>query len=108
VLWESLWAIKAKLQQRRHWSIGSVGRWLARVMQGWLTCYAVPGNMVRLQQFRDEVAKMWLCVLRSRSQRHRWNWSRMHRLTRHHLPEPRILHGYPTDNFRARFNAGAV
>jgi hypothetical protein len=77
-------------------------------MQGWLNYHAVPGNMVRLQQFRDEVAKMWLRVLRRRSQRHRWNWSRMHRLIRHHLPQPRILHGYPNDNFRARFNAGAV
>jgi len=50
-------------------------------------------------------AKAWRSACR---QRHRWNWSRMHRLTRHHLPEPRILHGYPTDNFHARFNAGAV
>ena len=104
----TLAAIKAKLQQRRHWSLGSVGRWLARVMQGWLNYYAIPGNMKRLQQFRDEVAKLWLRVLRRRSQRHRWNWARMHRLVRHHLPKPRILHGYPNDNFRARFNAGAV
>lgn len=104
----TLAAIKAKLQQRRHWSLGSVGCWLSRVMQGWLNYHAIPGNMKRLQQFRDEVAKMWLGVLRRRSQRHRWNWARMHRLIRHHLPTPRILHRYPKDNFRARFNAGAV
>lgn len=104
----TLAAIKAKLVHRRHWTIGSVGRWLARVMRGWLGYHAIPGNMVRLQQFRDEIAKMWLRVLRSRSQRHRWTWSRMQSLVRRVLPTPKIIHPYPQQRFRARLEAGAV
>ena len=104
----TLMAIKQKLHRRRHWSIGSVGRWLARVLRGWLGYHAIPGNMVRLQQFRDELTKLWLNVLRRRSQRHRWTWSRMHRLVRHSLPPLKILHPYPGDRFRARLEAGAV
>ncbi|TWT68232.1 group II intron reverse transcriptase/maturase [Crateriforma conspicua] len=103
----TLAAIKAKLRQRRHWPVGVVGRWLARVMRGWLNYHAVPGNMVRLQQFRNEVAKLWLAVLRRRSQRSTWTWTRMQRLARKHLPTPRILHSYPQQNFHARFDVGA-
>ena len=103
----TLAAIKVTLRQRRHWPVGVVGKWLARVMRGWLNYHAVPGNMVRLQQFRDEVVKLWLAVLRRRSQRSNWTWTRMQRLVRKHLPTPKILHGYPQQNFRARFNVGA-
>lgn len=104
----TLAAIKEKLIRRRHWPIGEVGRWLARVMRGWLNYHAVPGNMKRLQQFRDEITKLWLRQLRERSQRHRWTWSRMQRLVRRHLPTPKILHPYPNKRFRARLEAGAV
>jgi hypothetical protein len=104
----TLAAIKEKLIRRRHWPIGEVGRWLARVMRGWLNYHAVPGNMKRLQQFRDEITKLWLRQLRERSQRHRWTWARMQRLVRRHLPTPKILHPYPNKRFRARLEAGAV
>ena len=104
----TLAAIKAKLVRRSHWKIGMVGCWLARVMRGWLGYHAIPGNMVRLQQFRDEIAKMWLRVLRSRSQRHCWTWSRMQSLVRLVLPTPKIVHPYPQQRFRARLEAGAV
>lgn len=104
----TLAAIKVKLRQRRHWPVGVVGKWLARVMRGWLNYHAVPGNMVRLQQFRDEVTKLWLAQLRRRSQRNNWTWPRMQRLVRKHLPVPKILHAYPKQNFRARFDVGAV
>lgn len=104
----TLATIKVKLVQRRHWTIGSVGVWLARVMRGWLGYHAIPGNMVRCQQFRDEITKMWLKVLRTRSQRHRWTWSRMQSLVRRVLPTPKIIHPYPQQRFRARLEAGAV
>jgi group II intron reverse transcriptase/maturase len=104
----TLAAIKAELFRRRHWDIDEVGKWLARVMRGWLNYHAVPGNMRRLQQFRDEVSKHWLAQLRQRSQRHRWTWKRMQRLVRRVLPTPTILHPYPDQRFRARLAAGAV
>jgi RNA-directed DNA polymerase len=106
----TLAAIKVQLRRRRHDSVGATGRWLGRVIQGWLNYHAVPDNMRRLDQFVDEVTKLWLRQLRRRSQRGRaaWPWSRMHRLVALYLPKPRILHPYPRDRFRARLEARAV
>lgn len=106
----TLAAIRAQLVRRMHRPLGETGRWLRRVAQGWLNYHAVPGNSPRLSRFIDEVSKHWLHVLRRRSQRgqSRWNWSRMHRLVRRHLPRPRILHPYPTDRFHARLKPRAV
>ena len=104
----TLTAIKRQLKIRRHWDIGVNGRWLSRVVRGWFNYHAVPGNIKRLQQFRDEVVKLWLHQLRRRSQRSRWTWKRMQRLARRHLPLPKIIHDYPNKRFRARLKAGAV
>ena len=104
----TLAAIKAKLLQRRHWSIGEVGRWLASVVRGWMGYHAIPGNVARIRRFRDEVSRLWLRTLRRRSQRHRWPWSRMKRLIAQHLPPAKVLHPYPDQRFRARLKAGAV
>lgn len=100
--------LKAKLRQRLHLPIGMNGRWLRSVLQGWLNYHAVPGNMRRLQQFRQALGRLWLQQLRRRSQRSRWTWQRMYQLMERHLPSPRILHPYPDKRFRARLNAGAV
>ena len=101
-------AIKQELRKRRHADIGATGRWLGRVVQGWMNYHAVPGNRQRLSQFVDGVSKLWLQQLRKRSQRSRWTWARMHRLIRRYLPRPRILHPYPNQRFRARLAARAV
>ena len=57
-----------------------------------------------------EVTKLWLHQLRRRSQKGRaaWPWERMNRLVERYLPQPKILHPYPKDRFRARLTAGAV
>jgi len=106
----TLMAIKAQLRRRRHDSVGMTGRWLASVIRGWLQYHAVPDNMRRLDQFVTEVPKLWLRQLRRRSQRGQvaWPWSRMQRLIRKYLPQPKILHPYPKDRFRARLAARAV
>ena len=101
-------AVKELLRRRRHWDIGSIGRWLSRVTHSWYNYHAIPGNMIRLQQFRDEIIKLWLRVLRRRSQRQRCTWSRMQRLVRRVLPTPKIIHPYPEQRFRDRLKAGAV
>jgi len=102
--------IKAKLRRRMHRPVGETGRWLRSVVQGWLNYHAVPGNSRRIGRFVDEVTRHWLAVLRRRSQRGRrgWTWKRMQRLTRLHLPRPRIVHPYPNQRFRARLKAGTV
>lgn len=106
----TLAALKVQLRHRRHDSVGTTGRWLASVIRGWLQYHAVPDNMRRLDQFVVEVTKLWLRQLRRRSQRGRaaWPWSRMNRLVDRYLPQPKILHPYPKDRFRARLAAGAV
>ena len=104
----SLAKIKEELRKRRHHSIGEVGRWLRQVIQGWLQYYAVPGNHERLEQFSDEIKKMWVHQLRRRSQRHRWTWDRFTAMSERYLPELTILHPYPSVRFHARLAAGAV
>jgi group II intron reverse transcriptase/maturase len=106
----TLQAIKEKLRKRMHCPVGETARWLRRVVQGWLNYHAVPGNSHRIGRFVDEVTRLWLHVLRRRSQRgrKRWTWDRMQRLARKHLPRARIAHPYPSKRFHARLKAGAV
>ena len=106
----TLQAIKAALRRRMHRPFGETARWLRRVVGGWLNYHAVPSNSRRINRFVDEVTRLWLRVLRRRSQRGRcrWTWARMQRLVRRHLPRPRIIHPYPEQRFRARLKAGAV
>lgn len=102
--------LKAKLRQRMHRPLGETGRWLRRVVQGWMNYHAVPGNSRCLLRFVDEVTRLWLKVIRRRSQnaRQKWTWKRMRRLARKHLPRPRIMHPYPQQRFHARLEVGAV
>ncbi len=106
----TLHKIKAELRRRMHRPIGKTGRWLRRVVQGWLNYHAVPCNMRQLERFVRQVTRHWLHALRRRSQRgrRRWTWDRMSRLARRHLPRPRITHPYPHQRFRARLKVGAV
>jgi hypothetical protein len=104
----TLASIKEQLHRRRHRPLAETGRWLKRVVQGWLNYHAVPGNMPRLKQFVDGLAKLWLRAIRRRSQRASWTWKRMQRLVRCHLPRPRILHPYPNQRFHARLKVRAV
>ena len=106
----TLQAIKDKLRTRIHRPIGETGGWLRKVVRGWLNYHAVPGNTHRINRFVDEVTRLWLRVIRRRSQRgrQRWTWARMQRLARRHLPQPRIVHPYPNQRFRARLKARAV
>jgi hypothetical protein len=106
----TLAAIKQSLRSRMHRPLGETGRWLCRVVTGWLNYHAVPSNSRRLKQFVDTVTRLWLRVIRRRSQRGRvrWTWQRMAGLRAKYLPPPRIQHPYPQDRFRARLEARAV
>jgi group II intron reverse transcriptase/maturase len=106
----TLAAIKDQLRKRRHRPLAETGGWLRRVVQGWLNYHAVPSNFRQLNCFVNEVKRLWLRVIRRRSQRgrQRWTWSRMNRLASHYLPLPRILHPYPRQRFCAQLKARAV
>ena len=89
--------IKKQLRQHMHNAVVEVGGWLRSVVQGWFNYHAVPGNIASLDAFRTQVERLWLRVLRRRSQKGRkWTWERMHRLTRKWLPKAQILHPYPS------------
>jgi group II intron reverse transcriptase/maturase len=95
-------SVKTELRKRMHHPIPEQGAWLARVLAGHYRYYAVPGNSSALRAFREAVIRLWLKVLRRRSQRHRLTWTRVKRLTTRWLPEPRILHPWPSARFDAR------
>ena len=102
--------IKVALRRRMHDPLGETGRWLGRVVQGWLNYHAVPGNSKRVHSFVYAVGRLWIRTLRRRSQRASRNrtWTRMRRVLDKYLPPPRITHPYPDARFHARLKAGAV
>ncbi len=94
--------VKDQLKRRRHEPLPEQGKWLASVVRGHLAYYAVPGNSHAIKAFRDQVTRHWCTALRRRSQRHRLDWNRMHRIANHWLPPARILHPYPDERLYAR------
>lgn len=98
----TLKAIRAKLRATMHWPIPAVGRWLGRVVQGYLNYFAVPGNIYRLTSFRKEICRTWRRMLHRRSQRHRLSWKRFTQLEKRYIPPYRTLHPYPEKRFRVK------
>ena len=94
--------VKAELRRRMHLPIPEQGAWLARVVRGHYTYYAVPDNGRALNAFRLLVTRLWLQALRRRSQRDNMTWERMERLAQRWLPRPRIQHPWPNVRFDAR------
>jgi len=99
----------AKLKQVRevlrglmHQPLAEVGKWLRSVVQGYFNYHAVPGNIVSLRNFRFEVSKLWLRVIRRRSQRSRITRELMDQFVAQWLPSPKILHPYPHLRFDAK------
>lgn len=95
----TLAAIRETLMRRRHEPVPVVGRWLRRVLQGYLNYYAVPDNLRRLTGPR-EVSRAWRHALLRRSQRKRMPWSRFTGLLRKYLPPCKLVHPPPTERFR--------
>lgn len=92
--------LKAKLRKMMHRDLAEVGSWLASVYRGWCNYHAIPGNMLRMQQFRTALQSLWLRSLRRRSQRgRRMTWQKFSMLFKRWLPTPRILHPWPSVRF---------
>jgi hypothetical protein len=82
--------------------ITSQGRWLASVIRGHCNYYGVPGNSDAINAFRDQATRHWYWALKRRSQRHRLNWDRMHRIAHQWLPPAHVTHPNPLERFDAR------
>ena len=92
--------LKDELRRRMHHPIPEVGQWLRSVMRRHFRYYAVPRNQRKLGAFKYQVYRLWLRVLRQRSQRHRMTGERMNRLAARWFPPVRILHPYPEQRLR--------
>jgi group II intron reverse transcriptase/maturase len=96
-------AIKEEAEFRRHWDVKEQYDWLASVLRGHYRYYAVPTNYRALWSFCRAVANIWYRSLQRRSQRAGWNVAQLVRFeARFPLPQPQILHPWPTERFAAR------
>jgi len=91
--------VKAGLAARMHEPIARQGLWLKQVVAGWFNYHAVPTNSRALRAFRHHVTDQWRRALRRRSQKDAATWPRIAALAKDWLPEPRILHPWPTIRF---------
>ncbi len=93
--------IRADLMRRRHEPVVVLGKWLRSVVQGYFNYYAVPGNILPLGEFRNQINRMWLKALKRRSQRFKLNWEQFNKIVERWIPRARILHPYPEERFYA-------
>ena len=95
----TLQRIKKDLRRRMHADVMSTGRWLGRVVRGWLNYYAVPTSFRALKQFAWRLRRIWLRVLRRRSQKDRCTWAWLLAISNRLWPKLRIIHPWPTIRF---------
>jgi RNA-directed DNA polymerase len=88
-------AVGVELRRRMPMPVAETGDWLKQVVRGYYQYHAVPGNLPRLETFRQQIARHWRFTLQRRSQRSRWTWERFETLLNHYLPRPRVLDPYP-------------
>ena len=91
--------IKETLRRCMHRPIPEQGKWLERVVRGYFNYFAVPTNARALDVFRHHVIDLWRRTLRRRSQKDRMTWARMTKLAEAWLPQPIILHPWPSERF---------
>ena len=87
--------IREVLRRRMHANAADTAEWLGRVLGGWLNYYAVPGSIRHLYRFVRRLTRMWLALLRRRSQKDRAKWTSVVRLTERYWPRVEIRHPWP-------------
>jgi RNA-directed DNA polymerase len=88
--------VKEEMWRRMHQPIPVQGNWLHTVVKGYFNYHAVPTNLRALVAFRAAIAQRWLRTLIRRSDTANLNWTRMNKLIDDWLPQPRILHPWPS------------
>ena len=92
--------IKQALRKRINIDVYSQGKWLNKILIGHYNYFAVPDNSLSLDRFKTAISRLWLKLLKRRSQKFKVNWKKLTKLIRYFLPNPRILHPYPSQRFR--------
>jgi hypothetical protein len=75
ILLRKLEEVKAVLIIRMHDPLEEVGKWLASVIRGFTNYHAVPGNMKAPREFYTQIGRLWIRVIRRRSQKARCRWT---------------------------------
>jgi group II intron reverse transcriptase/maturase len=94
--------IKTELRRRWHDPLPKTGEWIQRVLQGHLNYFSVSGNDSSIWLFYNEVRRLWLQRIRSRSQKAFMSWNRFMRITARFYPKIRLLHPHPSYRFDVR------
>ena len=100
--------LKEELRRRTHDSVETTAKWLGKVLDGWLQYFAVPTSHRFLDRFVTCLKRLWLRILRRRSQRDRFDWTRLATLTAEHWPRLEIRHPWPVQRFAVSDMASAT
>ncbi len=87
------------LRKRMHDEVIPTGRWLGKVLRGWLHYYAVPTSFESLSSFVKRLQRIWYRILRERSQKDRFSWERLRSICAAYWPKLRIVHPWPQQRF---------
>ena len=98
--------IKEVLRKRMHERVDVTGRWLGRVLEGWLNYYAVPTSFRYLKRFVYRLERLWLRALRRRSQKDRFGWDGMAKLVAKYWPKLTIRHPWPSQRLAVNTTQG--
>jgi group II intron reverse transcriptase/maturase len=91
--------VRIELKRRLHDPVPEVGAYLRSVVTGHYHYYGVPMNRRALSAFYQAIGRIWMWVLKRRSQKSRMPWSRFAKYAKRWLPTPRICHPYPSARF---------
>ena len=84
--------IRQELIRRMHHEVHETGRWLGRVLYGWLNCYAAPTSFRYLRRCYSRPYWIWWRVLRRRFQKDKTSLTDMESLTDKYWPQLKIRH----------------
>ena len=87
--------IKEVLRRRMHDGPVTTAKWLGKVVDGWLNYYAVPTSSRYMIRFVVRLERMWRSILRRRSQKDRFEWTSIRRLTARYWPSLKLRHPWP-------------
>ena len=94
--------IKEELYRRINHDVYEVAAWLGRVVNGWFNYYAVPTSIRYLNKFMRRLKRMWLKVLRRRSQKDCFPWEKLERVSTLFWPLIKIRHPWPSVRFAVK------
>ena len=100
--------IKEVLRRRMHCDVIDTAKWLGRVVEGWLNYYAVPTSTRYLRRFVERLKRLWLKVLRRRSQKDRYSLDRIKAISKQYWPKLETRHPWPDQRYAVNASHGAT